>query len=396
MKFAVLVGDGMADWPLENWGGKTPLELAHTPWMDFLAQRGKVGRVLTVPEDLPPDSSIANLSLLGYDPRKFFPGRGPLEASSRGIILQEGQWAFRCNLVSLSEDGKRLIDYSGGHISSEEARELFSMLEQKLGGGRFRFYPGVSFRGLLLVNSLDGEVLTTPPHDIMGMEIEPFLPKGKGSEALRELMERAKELLKGHPLNRKRIQGGKLPANGIWPWGGGKRPSMPSFKERFHLSGAVVAGVDLIRGIGILLGMEAPLVEGATGFLDTNYRGKAQMALQCLKKVDFVYLHVEAPDEASHMGSLEEKIRAIERFDQEVVGPVFEGLKQMKEDFRLLVATDHPTPLSQRTHVREAVPFVIYDPRKEEGGFPSFSEREAQKGLLIEEGHRLLDYFLKG
>jgi 2,3-bisphosphoglycerate-independent phosphoglycerate mutase len=396
MKFAVLVGDGMADWPLENWGGKTPLELAHTPWMDFLAQRGKVGRVLTVPEDLPPDSSIANLSLLGYDPRKFFPGRGPLEASSRGIILQEGQWAFRCNLVSLSEDGKRLIDYSGGHISSEEARELFSMLEQKLGGGRFRFYPGVSFRGLLLVNGLDGEVLTTPPHDIMGMEIEPFLPKGKGSEALRELMERAKELLKGHPLNRKRIQEGKLPANGIWPWGGGKRPSMPSFKERFHLSGAVVAGVDLIRGIGILLGMEAPLVEGATGFLDTNYRGKAQMALQCLKKVDFVYLHVEAPDEASHMGSLEEKIRAIERFDQEVVGPVFEGLKEMGEDFRLLVATDHPTPLSQRTHVREAVPFVIYDPRKEEGGFPSFSEREAQKGLLIEEGHRLLDYFLKG
>jgi 2,3-bisphosphoglycerate-independent phosphoglycerate mutase len=396
MKFAVLVGDGMADWPLENWGGKTPLELAHTPWMDFLAQRGKVGRVLTVPEDLPPDSSIANLSLLGYDPRKFFPGRGPLEASSRGIILQEGQWAFRCNLVSLSEDGKRLIDYSGGHISSEEARELFSMLEQKLGGGRFRFYPGVSFRGLLLVNGLDGEVLTTPPHDIMGMEIEPFLPKGKGSEALRELMERAKELLKGHPLNRKRIQEGKLPANGIWPWGGGKRPSMPSFKERFHLSGVVVAGVDLIRGIGILLGMEAPLVEGATGFLDTNYRGKAQMALQCLKKVDFVYLHVEAPDEASHMGSLEEKIRAIERFDQEVVGPVFEGLKEMGEDFRLLVATDHPTPLSQRTHVREAVPFVIYDPRKEEGGFPSFSEREAQKGLLIEEGHRLLDYFLKG
>jgi 2,3-bisphosphoglycerate-independent phosphoglycerate mutase len=396
MKFAVLVGDGMADWPLENWGGKTPLELAHTPWMDFLAQRGKVGRVLTVPEDLPPDSSIANLSLLGYDPRKFFPGRGPLEASSRGIILQEGQWAFRCNLVSLSEDGKRLIDYSGGHISSEEARELFSMLEQKLGGGRFRFYPGVSFRGLLLVNGLDGEVLTTPPHDIMGMEIEPFLPKGKGSEALRELMERAKELLKGHPLNRKRIQEGKLPANGIWPWGGGKRPSMPSFKERFHLSGAVVAGVDLIRGIGILLGMEAPLVEGATGFLDTNYRGKAQMALQCLKKVDFVYLHVEAPDEASHMGSLEEKIRAIERFDQEVVGPVFEGLKEMGEDFRLLVATDHPTPLSQRTHVREAVPFVIYDPRKKEGGFPSFSEREAQKGLLIEEGHRLLDYFLKG
>jgi len=396
MKFAVLIGDGMADWPLESYEGKTPLEIARTPWMDFLAQRGKMGRVLTVPEGLPPDSSIANLSLLGYDPRKFFPGRGPLEASSRGIILQEGQWAFRCNLVTISEDGKRLLDYSGGHITTEEARELFLMLDQKLGGNRFRFYPGVSFRGLLIVNGLDGEVLTTPPHDIMGMEVESFLPQGEGSETLKELIKEARDLLKEHPLNLKRIQEGKLPANGIWPWGGGKRPNLPSFKERFGLLGAVVAGVDLIRGIGILLGMEAPRVEGATGFLDTNYRGKAQMALECLKRVDFVYLHVEAPDEASHMGSLEEKIRAIERFDQEVVGPVFEGLKEMKEDFKLLVCTDHPTPLSQRTHVREAVPFVIYDSRKEEGGYSLFSEKEAQKGLFIEEGHTLLDYFLKG
>jgi len=386
----------MADWPLESFEGKTPLEIAHTPWMDFLAQRGKMGKVLTVPENLPPDSSIANLSLLGYDPRKFFPGRGPLEASSRGIILQEGQWAFRCNLVTISEDGKRLLDYSGGHITTEEALEIFLMLDQKLGNDCFRFYPGVSFRGLLIINDLDSEILTTPPHDIMGMEIEPFLPKGKGSEVLKELMERANTLLKEHPVNLKRIKKGKFPANGIWPWGGGKKPSLPSFKEKCGLSGAVVAGVDLIKGIGILLGMEAPFVEGATGFLDTNYRGKAEAALNCLKKVDFVYLHVEAPDEASHMGSLEEKIKAIERFDHEVVGVVFEGLKKMGEDFKLLVGTDHPTPLSQKTHVREAVPFVIYDSRKEESGFSCFSEKEAQKGLFIEEGSHLIDYFLKG
>lgn len=390
MKYLVLLGDGMADWPLEELEGKTPLEAASTPWMDLLAQRGQLGRTITVPEGMPPDSSIANMSLFGYDPRRFYPGRGPLEAAALGIPMEEGDVAFRCNLVTLSEDGEVLLDYSAGHISSDEARGLFSYLQERLGDRKYEFFSGVGFRGLLVVRKLGAVPETTPPHDIMGQGIRPHLPKGRGAEGILELMEKAKELLKGHPLNRERARRGLNPANGIWPWGGGLKPKLQPFRDRFGLQGAVVAGVDLIRGIGALLGLKVIRVPGATGFIDTDYRAKAEAGLRALEEVDFLYLHVEAPDEASHMGSLEEKIRAIERFDAEVVGRVYKGLEEKGEPFRILVATDHPTPLGLRTHVRGEVPFVLYDStRTVNSGARGFCEPEAQKGVFLEDATEL-------
>lgn len=390
MKYVVLLGDGMADWPLEELGGKTPLEVASTPWMDLLAKKGRPGRTITVPEGMPPDSSIANMSLFGYDPRRFYPGRGPLEAAALGIGMEDGDVAFRCNLVTLSEDGEVLLDYSAGHISSEEARGLFFYLQERLGDEVFGFFPGVGFRGLLIARRLGVVPETTPPHDIMGQGIQPYLPKGTGAEDILRLMQRARELLRDHPLNRERQAKGLNPANGIWPWGGGMKPELIPFRERFGLQGAVVAGVDLIKGIGALVGLRVVRVPGATGFIDTDYGAKAQAGLKALEEVDFLYLHVEAPDEASHMGSLEEKVRAIERFDVEVVGRVYQGLKEKGEAFRILLATDHPTPLALRTHVRGEVPFVLYDSREEhDSGAKGFSEAEAEKGVFVREATEL-------
>lgn len=390
MKYVVLLGDGMADWPLEELGGRTPLEVASTPWMDLLAKKGQVGRTVTVPEGMHPDSSIANMSLFGYDPRRFYPGRGPLEAAAMGIRMEEGDVAFRCNLVTLSEDGEVLIDYSAGHISSEEARGLFSYLQERIGDEVFRFFSGVGFRGLLVVRRLGVVPETTPPHDIMGQVVRPHLPKGKGAEGILRLMERARELLREHPLNQERLSKGLKPANAIWPWGGGMKPELEPFKDRFGLEGAVVAGVDLIKGIGALIGLKVIKVPGATGFINTDYRAKAQAGLKALEEVDFLYLHVEAPDEASHMGSLEEKIRAIERFDAEVVGRVYKGLEKKGQDFRILVATDHPTPLALKTHVRGEVPFALYDSRVTgESGVRGFCEAEAQKGIFVEDATEL-------
>ncbi len=394
-KFVMLIGDGMADWPIEALGGRTPLEAAHTPWMDFLAQKGEMGMVVTIPKGLPPDSSIANLSLLGYDPRVHYTGRGPFEAASQGIELREGDVAFRCNLVTLSPE-LRMEDYSAGHITTEEARELFLELQRRLGGREFDFYPGVSFRGILIAHGLGDAIETTPPHDIMGRQIEEFFPRGKGSRKLRSLMEEARRVLSRHPVNLRREREGKPPANGIWPWGQGRRPQMEPFKRRFGLEGCVVAAVDVIKGIGIMAGLKPIDVPGATGWIDSNLLGKASSGLEALKEVDFLYLHVEAPDEASHMGSLKEKIRAIERFDREVVGVVLQGLRDMALPFRLLVATDHPTPLALRTHSAEPVAFVIYDSGREEGGFEGFSEGEAKKGPIVSEGHTLMGRFLEG
>lgn len=393
-KYVVLVGDGMADWPLEVLGGRTPLEVAETPWMDALARKARVGLVRTVPEGLPPDSSIANLSLLGYDPRVAYPGRGPLEAAAQGIELSDGDLAFRCNLVTLSPDG-RMLDYSAGHISSEEAKALFLALQAELGGGPFDFYPGVGFRGILVAHGLEGPLRTTPPHDIMGERVEAFLPEGEGGRALRELMDKAREVLRSHPINRGRAERGEPPANAIWPWGEGRRPGLQGFKERFNLRGCVVAGVDLIRGIGVLAGLQAIRPPGATGWIDTDMLAKARAGLEALEASDFLYLHVEAPDEASHMGSLEEKVRAIERFDREVVGVMLEGLRWRGWRYRLLVATDHPTPLGLRTHVAEPVPFLLYDPEAPVGGAEAFSEAAARRGEMISEGHRLLEHLLE-
>lgn len=394
-KYLVLVGDGMADWPLEALEGRTPLEVARTPWMDALARKATVGLTRTVPNGLPPDSSIANLSLLGYDPRVAYPGRGPLEAAAQGIKLDEGDLAFRCNLVTLSPDGSRMLDYSAGHISTEEAREVFRTLQAELGGEGLAFYPGVSFRGILVARGLQGPLKTTPPHDIMGKEVEGYLPQGEGGEVLRGLMERARRILAAHPVNLRRAQEGKSPANGIWPWGEGRRPRLEPFQRRFGLKGSVVAGVDLIKGIGILLGLEPIFVPGATGWIDTDMRGKAKAGLEALERGDFLYLHVEAPDEAAHMGSLEEKVRAIERFDREVVGTILEGLRERGWRFRMLLATDHPTPLALRTHVPEPVPFLLYDSEGEGEGVEGFCEREAAKGVFIPEAHALINLLLE-
>lgn len=393
-KYVVLIGDGMADWPLEALGGRTPLEVAETPWMDSLARKARVGLVRTVPEGLPPDSSIANLSLLGYDPREAYPGRGPLEAAAQGIALSDGDLAFRCNLVTLSPDG-RMLDYSAGHISDEEARALFSALQAELGGGPFDFYPGVGFRGILVAHGFAGPLRTTPPHDILGERVEAFLPQGEGGRVLRELMDKARGVLGSHPVNRGRVERGEPPANAIWPWGEGRRPRLDGFEERFGLRGCVVAGVDLIRGIGVLAGLEAIRPPGATGWIDTDMLSKARAGLEALERVDFLYLHVEAPDEAAHMGSLEEKVRAIERFDREVVGMILEGLKGKGWRYRMLVAADHPTPLALRTHVAEPAPFLLYDPEDTGGGAEGFSEAEGRRGEMVAEGHRLIERLLE-
>jgi len=395
-KYIVLVPDGAADHPLEALGGKTPLEVAHTPHLDLLAEKGEMGKVRTIPPGFPPGSDVANLSVFGYDPRLYYTGRGPLEAASIGVELGPEDVAFRCNLVTLEVVGPEVImeDYSAGHIPTEESAGIIRDLDRELGRDGFRFFPGVSYRHLLAWKGGRDGVRTTPPHDIVEQPIAPYLPAGEGAEELLRLITASQILLKDHPVNLRRVEEGKRPANSIWPWGQGRRPSMPPFREKYGLEGKVIAAVDLIKGIGVYAGMEVVEVPGATGWLDTDYRGKAEAGLKALEDADFLYLHVEAPDEASHMGDVEEKIRAIERFDQEVVGTILQGLT---EDFRIMVLPDHPTPISVRTHVDEPVPFLIYDSRKEVlSPFDGFSEREASKGIFIEEGYLLMDRFIRG
>ena len=396
LKYIVLVPDGAADRPLKALEGKTPLEVAHTPHLDSLAQRGELGRVRTIPPGFPPGSDVANLSVFGYDPRLYYTGRGPLEAASIGVELDPEDVAFRCNLVTLQVLGTEVImeDYSAGHIPTEESSGIIRDLDRELGRDGFRFFPGVSYRHLLVWKGGRDGVRTTPPHDIVEQPISSYLPQGEGASELLRLITSSQILLKDHPVNLRRAEEGKRPANSIWPWGQGRRPSMPPFREKYGLSGKVIAAVDLIKGIGVYAGMEVVEVPGATGWLDTDYRGKAEAGLKALEDADFLYLHVEAPDEASHMGDVEEKIRAIERFDQEVVGTILEGLTG---DFRIMVLPDHPTPISVRTHVDEPVPFLLYDSRREvPSPFDGFSEKEASKGVFIEEGHLLMDRFIGG
>jgi 2,3-bisphosphoglycerate-independent phosphoglycerate mutase len=399
MKYLVLIGDGMADRPLEALGGKTPLMAARTPSMDALAQQGEVGLARTIPKGLPKGSEIANLSIFGYDPKRYYTGRGPLEAASIGVQLDPEDCSFRLNLVTLGVIGGAVImeDYSAGHISTEEGKEIIQDLEKELGDSIFHFYPGVSYRHLLVWRGKGEKIETTPPHDITEQEIGAYLPKGEGAQDLIKLMTDTQILLNAHPINHKRLQEGMREANATWPWGQGKPPQMPSFAERFGLTGGVISAVDLIKGIGIYAGLEVIAVPGATGYLDTNYQGKAEYALQALDKSDFVYLHVEAPDEASHNGDLEAKIVAIEAFDEKVVGTIVTGMKN-RGDYRIMVLPDHPTPIELRTHTDDPVPYVIYDStEKRSSGAGGFDEGEASKsGILIEEGHELMERFIRG
>ena len=402
MKYVVLVGDGMADETIQELGGKTPLEYAKTPHIDNIASLGVVGEIKTVPEGFPPGSDVANLTLMGYDPTSYYTGRAPLEAASMGLELNAEDVAYRCNLVTLEVLGQNIYmrDFTAGHISSEEAKSLIEGLNENIADDEIRFYPGVSYRHLMVWKSGGVDVVLTPPHDILEQSIADYMPRGADSEKIIRWMTSAQIFLKNHPINQKRMEEGKNPANSIWLWGQGKKPTFPTFKELYNLTGGVVSAVDLVKGIGILAGLKAPHVEGATGYLDTNYAGKVAAALDILEEDDFAFIHIEAPDEAGHSGILKDKIQAIEDFDRNVVGPMFEALQELRP-FRLLVLPDHPTPLSIRTHTNGAVPFLAYDSEgtfknRPENPLPFTEEGASKSPLKFEQGHQLMKAWLNG
>jgi 2,3-bisphosphoglycerate-independent phosphoglycerate mutase len=394
MKYVILVGDGMGDYPIPELGGKTPLQAAATPHLDELARRGELGLARTIPPGQEPGSDIANLAIMGYDPERYHTGRAPLEAAALGVDLGPAEVAFRCNLVTLSHQNSGLImeDYSAGHISSGEAQELIAALQAALGQDGRRFYPGVSYRHLLVWTEADAAWHTYPPHDWTGKEVG-HLMEGD-AQPLWDLTRSSWPVLQDHAVNRSRLAAHQKPATSIWLWGQGRPPQMPTLKERFGLTGAVISAVDLIRGIGRYAGLTPILVPGATGFLDTNYAGKVAAALEALKEMDLVFVHVEAPDEAGHSGELKLKLQAIQDFDAQVVGPMRVGLDKLG-DYRLLVLCDHLTPLAVRTHSPEPVPFVLYDSRTPGDRLRPYSEAAAaEAGLLLEQGADLLPRLL--
>ncbi|MBP5398228.1 MAG: cofactor-independent phosphoglycerate mutase [Bacteroidales bacterium] len=384
MKHIVIIGDGMADRPDERLGGKTLLQAAHTPYMDALARMGRCGLLKTVPDDMHPGSEVANSSILGYDQHKVFEGRGPLEAASIGIPLEDGDMAIRCNLICL-EDGK-IKNHSAGHLSTEEGDILIRFLQEKLGSERVHFYTGIQYRHLLVIKGGDKRIECAPPHDHPLEPWKPLLVKAQCPEAqatadlLNELILRSQELLPDHPVNRKRIAEGKDPANSIWPWSGGYRPAMTPLTETFPQihSGAVITAVDLIRGIGRYAGLRTIEVEGATGLYNTNYEGKAEAAIEAISKDDFVFVHVEASDEAGHDGNLSLKLQTIEYLDRRLIGPIYEAVKA--GGVAIAILPDHPTPVVLRTHSREAVPFLIYAPGIEADSVETFDEFSCAKG----------------
>jgi 2,3-bisphosphoglycerate-independent phosphoglycerate mutase len=402
MKYVVIIGDGMADQPLRELGGKTPLQCARTPSMDELTQQGVYGMVRTIPRGMHPGSDIANLSILGYDPAKYYSGRAPLEAASIGIELEENDVAFRCNLVTLkhSADKKRAImeDYSSGHITTEEATILIHDISREIGSDSMTFYPGVSYRHLMIWSNGQSEVECIPPHDIIGKDIMDYLPVGKGEEILRKAMMDSLSVLARHPVNMQREKTGKQPGNSIWLWGQGRKPSLPAFREKYAIEGALVSAVDLTKGLGMYAGFKILEVPGVTGYLDTNYAGKADASLEALRDVDFVYVHVEAPDEAGHSGNYKDKIRAIEDVDAFVVGRMMEGMKSF-EEYRILVLPDHPTPVALKTHTDDPVPFVMIDSNVNRGNKGmTFDEcvGDNDGAVMIDEGFSLMDSFIKG
>ncbi len=397
MKYAVLIADGMADEPIEELFGKTPLEAARTPRMDELAQGGQVGLCRTIPKGMNPASDVASLSILGYDPRKYYMGRGSLEGANIGVVLKEDEVAFRCNLLTVEKG--RIVDYSAGHISTQEGTLLIAHLNKALGKKGIRFYPGNSYRNLLVVKksfSPTGkfDIQASGPHTLIGSEVEAHLPEGEGADFLKQLMLKSQEILAGHEVNKVRLDLGENPANMIWLWGPGTQTALPPFEEKFGVKGSVISAIDLIKGIGRLAGFDVIEVPGATGYYDTNYEGKASYALKALKKKEFVLVHLEAIDEAGHNGDLKEKMNAIEKFDRLIVGGVVDGLKGMGP-FRILVTPDHATLVRSRSHVDTPVGFLVYGEGVEARGVSEFSEKSAaMSGLVFEEGHHLMDYFI--
>ena len=384
----------MADYPVEALGGKTPLEAAKKPCMDMLASKGVSGLVKTVPDDLAPGSDVANLSVMGYEPYIYYTGRSPLEALSMGINLGDDDTTFRANLVTLSDDDiyaeKTMVDYSADEISSEEAKILITDLNEALKNEFLTFFSGISYRHLLVWKGCDTQYKLTPPHDISGKKITNYLPD---SPIVLHLMERSSEMLKKHPVNIKRREKGLNPANSLWIWGQGTKPKLSSFEEKFGLKGSVISAVDLIKGIGIGAGMQSIDVDGATGNIHTNFDGKAQAAIACLRNCDFIYVHIEAPDECGHRFETENKVRAIELIDEKIVRPIFEALTSEYPEFSIMILPDHPTPLLLGTHTHDPVPYVIYR-GGDANGNPTYSEANANQGGLIEKGWTLMGKFL--
>jgi 2,3-bisphosphoglycerate-independent phosphoglycerate mutase len=398
MKYAIVIPDGCADEPQASLGGKTPLEAADLPAMDAVAAAGVVGRSNNVPESLPPGSDVANLSLLGYNPLEHFTGRAPLEAAAQGIELGPHDWAIRCNLVTIEDQVMR--DFTAGHISSEEAAALISAAQEHLGSEQLRFYPGVSYRNLLVCRPMDGpapfspDTRTTPPHDLTDKSVQDDYPRGPGSDLLNQLMSDSVALFADHPVNVARRRQGKLPATNLWLWGLGSTPQLTPFAERYGKQGAMITAVDLLRGLAILLGWQRIEVPGATGYTDTDYAAKGRYAVQALKDADLVCVHVEATDEASHEGDVEAKIKALEEIDRHIVGPLWQALRA-GGDHRILVTPDHPTPLRTKTHSHGYVPFALAGTGIAPDDARTYDDPTAAKSdLVFDEGWRLMPYFL--
>ena len=399
MKYVVVLGDGMADEPIARLNGRTPLAYANTPALDALSQKSEIGMVSTIPEGMKPGSDTANLSVMGYDPKKYYSGRSPLEALSIGVPMKDTDIALRCNIVTLSEEEgipfakRRILDHSSGEIETEDCAVLLRAVMEDLDRPPYHFYVGTSYRHCLIWENGEVEELT-PPHDVLGREIGPYLPDDKN---LHEMMVRSYEILKNHPINEKRRQEGLNPANCCWFWGAGTRPSLPSFYEKTGKKGIMISAVDLLKGIAVGAGMDVAGVEGANGGLDTNYEGKTQAALDALVRdgYDFAYIHIEAPDEMGHQGSVEKKLQAIEYLDRRVVAPLTAGLDASGLDYRLMVLPDHPTPIRLRTHTAESVPYLIYDSTNVQKNNWSYNEAEAiLSGNYFSEGPLLMDHFL--
>ncbi len=392
-KYAIIIPDGAADEPLEQFGNKTPLEAANKPNMDKISRQGRLGIVRTVPEGMDPGSDVAQMSLLGYDPRKYYTGRAPIEAVARNVQLSPDDWVFRCNLVTIA-DGK-MADHSAGHISTKEGTHLIEELNEQVSTDKIRFYPGVSYRHLLVLKGFDMDVKTCPPHDFIGQPVEKILPRGKGADFLTDLMMRSQQFFYNHDINKVRTDLGENQVSSIWLWGQGKKAKLESFKKRFGLKGAAITAVDLVRGLAKLIGFDLIEVPGATGFIDTNFEGKGDAAVQALAEYDIVVVHIEAPDEASHNGNAEMKKKAIERIDKFIVGPVYEAI-QKYPSWRMMVLPDHPTPVKTGAHCGDPVPFAIAGANIEGVFQTAFSESNAAKsGLRIDNGYELMEYFLK-
>lgn len=402
MKYVILQGDGMADWPVAELGNKTPLEYARTPNMDRIASQGILGMTHTIPEGFPPGSDVGTMSLLGYDPRRYHTGRSPIEAASMGVELGPDDIAFRCNLVTLGTDANGqeiMVDFAADHITSEEAAELIRTINTELGGSEIEFHPGVSYRHLMVWHGGKEKMSATPPHDITGQPTAGHFPEGEGAERLQTLMELSRAILADHPVNKKRQASGRQPASSIWLWGQGRRPAVPTIKQQFGLEGSVISAVDLVRGIGVLAGLEIINVPGATGFLDTNYLGKGQYGVDSLHRKDFLFLHVEATDEAGHMGAADKKVQALQDFDEKVVGTILEGLREFSE-WRVLLMPDHATPVKIKTHSPDPVPFAILsseDIKQGKNELVSYNESCAKTtGLVVPEAWMIMERFIRG